>query len=151
MDREARKWLLRQIACLCQQLILVLIVAAFVGTVVSKSDRIPALMGIRTESAKDKELREAVEKLKKDIDIINQQLPIVISAHNRMGEGVQSALVQQNKELTVVARAMSDYFGQKKWLKMIAAAREKLDAEAKKAAEEADRAAKDVSQQAEKK
>jgi len=145
MDREAR-WLLRLML-----VFVVVVSAAGITVFVSKSGGIQALMGIRTESVKDRELRETVEKLKKDIDTINQQLPIMISAHNRMGEGVQSVFVQQNRELTVVARSMSDYFGQKKWLKMIATAREELEAEAKKSAENASKAAKDASQQVEKK
>lgn len=135
MDREA-KWLLR--------LIVILIMAAFVGTVVSKLDRIPALMGIRVESAKDKELRETVEKLKKDTDAITQQLPIMVSAHNNMVAGLQTILTQQNREMTVIARAMSDYHGQKRWLKMTATAREELEAEAKKLMEDANKADEQV-------
>ena len=92
--------------------------------------------GVATANS-EKDTKAQIEKLKKDVDAVSQQLTAMVSAHNKMVEGTQSILIQESREMTVVARALSDDYGQKKWIKMVDKARQELDEDMKKAVEEA--------------
>jgi hypothetical protein len=114
-----------------------IVIAALLGTIVLCEIR---KVNAITQKFSDEQIEKLIKDLgecKKTVDTANQQISVMVAAHNKMVEGTQGIMMQQGREMMVVARALSDGYGQSKWVKMVEKARQELEADAKKAVEEA--------------